>query len=159
MPATYAKVGSPSSSKSGISIIVDTKALSRLAADLRLAAPEAWKACRVALKAAGEIVAADARARTSYSSRIPGSVKVRTTSGGNVKVVAGGARAENAAPIENRGKGFVRHPVFGDREDWTAKNSRPAFLAPALAAHMDEVATAVENAIAIAVERALDSGL
>lgn len=146
----------PTTSKSGgVKVVVDTKALARLARDLRAAAPEAWKACRVSLRAAGEIVAQDARARTSYSSRIPGSIKVRVTSGGNVKVVAGGEAAPDAAAIENRGRGHVRHPVFGDREVWTDKNSRPAFLAPALEAHYEEVADMVTDAVAAAVDRAL----
>jgi hypothetical protein len=146
-----------STSNAGVSISVDTRALSRLAADLRYAAPESWKACRVALKAAGEIVAADARARTSYSDRIPGSIKVRVTRGGNVKVVAGGEAAPDAAAIENRGKGFVRHPVFGDRQVWTDKNSRPAFLAPAFAAHQEEIVELMTEAVTAAVERALDA--
>ena len=65
MPATFTSAKAPRASKSGISIYADTSQLSRLARDLRIAAPEAWKACRVALKAAGNIVAEDARARTA----------------------------------------------------------------------------------------------
>jgi hypothetical protein len=156
MPMTYAKAKAPGTSKTGISIYCDTKALSRLARDLRLASPEVWKATRVALKAAGEIVAADARQRASFSSRIPASIKVRVTSGGQVKVVAGGVQAEDAAPLENKGRaGRFRHPVYGDRENWVEQPARP-FLAPALAAHQDEVAEAIENAVTLAVERALE---
>jgi len=158
MPATYTKASAPGTSKTGVSIVCDTKALSRLAADLRLAAPAAWKGARVALKAAGQIVADDAKSRASFSSRIPGSIKVRVTSGGNVKVVAGGEQAEDAAPLENHGRsGTFRHPVFGG-DTWVDQPSRP-FLAPALAAHEGEVAEAIENAVAEAVERALDGRL
>lgn len=68
------------------------------------------------LRAAGQVVAADARARAgAFSSRIPASVKV---TGGTtmVYIVAGGDTAPNAYPFEY-GKD---HPVFatGDRSTW-----------------------------------------
>lgn len=143
------------SSKSGIPVAVDTRALSRLARDLRAASPEAWKAYRLAVREVAEVVKRDAQSRSSYSKRIPDSMRIRTTAAGNVKLIAGGDAAPNAAAIENRGRGFVRHPVFGDRENWTDKNSHPAFLAPALADHQEEVARAIEDAVYAAVERAV----
>ena len=142
-------------SRSGVSIIADTRSLSRLARDLRRASPEAWKAYRVAVRAAAEVVMRDAKARASFSTRIPGSMKIRVTSGGNVKIVAGGDTAPDAAAIENKGKGFVRHPVFGNRENWTAKSSHPAFMAPAFDAHKEEVLRAIEDAVHAAVVRAI----
>jgi hypothetical protein len=156
MPATYTKARSPGSSKSGVSIIVDTKALSRLAADLRRAAPEAWKTTRVQLRAAGQIVADDWRARASgWSTTVPGSVRVLVTSGGNVKVRAGGPRAPVAAPAENHGRaGTFRHPLFADRNHWYDQKAHPDG-AEALAAHQDEVAQAIENAITATVDRVL----
>jgi bacteriophage HK97-gp10 putative tail-component len=154
----YTKASAPRTSKSGISIYADTKQLSVLARNLRIAAPEAWKACRVSLRAAGNVVASDARSRASYSSRIPASIKVRTTAGGNVKVVAGGPQAEDAAPLENKGRaGTFRHPVFGT-DTWVEQKAQP-FLAPALAAHESEVAQMIEDAVTAAVERAIDGGL
>jgi hypothetical protein len=145
------------SSQSGTPIVADTRQLSKLARDLRKASPEAWKAYRVAVRAAAQIVAEDAKSRASFSHRIPGSIKVRVTSGGNVKVVAGGDAAPDAAPIENKGKGFVRHPTFGRTGpgDWTSKNSHPAYLAPAFDAHKEAVMDAIERAVGDAVERAL----
>jgi hypothetical protein len=133
---------------------VDTRAVSRLAADLAKASPAAWAAARVGLRAAGQIVADDAKLRTSYSSRIEWTIKVRTGRG-NVKVIAGGDAAPNAAPIENKGKGFVRHPVFGNREVWTAKNSHPAFLQPALDSHREEVLDMIEASVNHAVDLAV----
>jgi hypothetical protein len=155
MPTTYTTAKAPRASRSGVAIVADTAQLSRLARDLRIAAPEAWKACRVSLRAMGRLVADDAKERASFSSRIPGSIRVRVTSGGNVKVVAGGAKAPDAAAIENQGRGHVRHPVFGDREVWTDKNSPPAFLAPALDAHREEVMKGIEDAVVAAVERVI----
>ena len=143
-------------SKSGLNIVVDTRSLARLARDLRKAAPDAWKAYRTSVRAVAEVVLEDAKQRASFSSRIPQSMKIRVTAGGNVKIVAGGDAAPDAAAIENRGRGFVRHPVFGNREKWTAKGSHAAFLAPALDAHRDEVAQAIEEAVADAVTRAIE---
>lgn len=155
MPTTYTSVRTPSSSKTGIPVVVDTSQLSRLAKDLRKAAPEAWKAYRVAAKALAQPVLADAKARASYSSRIPQSGKIRVTSGGNIKIIFGGDAAPDAAAIENRGRGFVRHPVFGDRNVWTSKGSHPAFLAPALAARAEEVAKGIEEAVYASVVKAI----
>ena len=137
-------------------MVVDTRSLSRLARDLRKGAPEAWKAYRKSVRAVAEVVKKDAQARASYSKRIPQSMKIRVTAGGNVKIVAGGDAAPDAAAIENKGKGFVRHKVWGHADRWTDKHSHPAFLAPALDAHREEVASAIEAAVYDAVRRAVE---
>ena len=100
-------------STSSADVYVDTRELKDLARDLRKASPELAKGFRTKMKAAGEVVKTEAMARASFSRRIPPSLRVSVTGNGTtVKVVAGGARAANAAAIENRGEGFVRHPVF-----------------------------------------------
>lgn len=145
-------MASSSSSRSGLPVYADTAALSRLARNLRRASPEAWKAYKRTVKVAAEAILADAQRRASYSQRIPPSGRVRVTAGGNVVIEF---TAPDAAPIENKGKGFVRHPVFGNREVWTAKNSHPAFGAPALDAHAAEVVDVVYEALVEAIDRAL----
>jgi hypothetical protein len=117
---------------------VDVTAFKSFAKALRLAAPELATELRKGLRAAGEAVAALARARAEYSTRIPSSIKVQVRNVG-VAVVAGGSKAPNASPIENRGKGYVRHPVFvpknelpGPPGSWTSDGSHPAFLSPAV---------------------------
>lgn len=142
----------------GLPIYADTAALGRLAKNLRAASPAAWKAYKVSVRAAAQVILDDAKANASYSSRIQ-SGKVKVTSGGNVKLVFD---APNAAPIENKGKGFVRHPVFipkdklpGPPGRWTAKHSHPAFAAPAIDAGQEAMLTAIETAITNAVARAL----
>lgn len=147
-------VSTRSASTSGIPIVVDVSALRTLAKALKDVGPEAYKELQAEMKAAGEKVAADARQRVAYSPRIVASIKVRT-SPGNFKVLAGGESAPDAAPIENGGKGYVRHPVFGDRDTWTSKNSKPAFLAPALAANAPEIAAGLDAAISKAVKKVL----
>ncbi len=152
---SYRTPTTPKASQSGVSIVCDTSSLARLARDLRRASPDAWKAYRVSVRAMAQVVLDDARSRAAFSTRIPQSGRIRITSGGNVKVVFGGDLAPDAAAIENKGRGFVRHPVFGDRQDWTDKNSHPAFLAPAFEAHREEVLTAIEEAVIEAVDVAV----
>lgn len=135
-----------------VPIYADTAALSRLSRSLRRASPAVWAAYKVAVREAAEIVLEDMKRRAEFSSRIPQSGRVVVTAGGNVKIVFD---APDAAPIENGGKGKVRHPVYGHRDRWTDTNSHPAFAAPALAAHQDEMLAAIEKALTEAVNRAL----
>lgn len=118
-------------SVSGSSVFIDTSQLKDLGRQLRKGSPELARQMRTGLREVGQVVAEEAKHRASFSKRIPGSIRVRTTSGFSVSVVAGDGNATDAAPIENKGKGFVRHPVFGNRDVWTSKGSHPAFLAPA----------------------------
>lgn len=110
---------------------VDVSDFSRFAKVLRKKAPESATKMRKGLRASGMIVSERTKANASFSSRIPGSVSVRT-SGASVSVTAGGTKAPNAAPIENKGKGYVRHPVFGDMSNWTGKNSHGPWFTPAV---------------------------
>jgi hypothetical protein len=112
--------------------------MKRLAFDLKAAAPEAAKMSSRRMREAAEIVAADARDRVSYSKQIK--VKTSVTAVFRAAVVATG---RPAAPIENGGKGFVRHPVFGNYDNWTSKGSHPAYLAPALDSNIEEIASVV----------------
>jgi len=133
-------------SRSGTLVTLDLSGLRDFATAVRKASPELRKALRAGLKEGGDIVADEARARSSWSSRIPGSIRVRTA-GIRVSVVAGGAKAPDGAPYENKGlPGQFRHPVFaqGDRASWTWVNqkARP-FLRPAAEATAPEVADKV----------------
>lgn len=136
---------------------IDARSIARASREVRRAAPEAWKALRARLLVIGNAVAEDVRADASYSTRIPGSVKVRVTAGGNVKVVMGGDAAPNAVPIENGGRGFVRHPVYG-HDVWTAKNSRPAPMLPAYAKRAEWAAREMERAYLDTFIRVFESG-
>lgn len=140
--------------QTGVPIYADTAALSRLSHDLIAAAPLVWAECRLALREAGEVVAADARNRASYSDKIPGSIKVATR-GAVVKVRAGGDAAPNAAPLENKGRGNPRHPLFGNRNYWYTNTGTPAFLAPALDAKREVVAEMIATAVGNATDRAI----
>lgn len=104
-------------------------------ADLSQIPRELRRDLRPALKRAGEHVAQDARARASWSRRIPGAISVRVRFGAKtqgVAVVVSRKRAPHARPYEGiSGSGRVfRHPLFGRRDRWFAQATRP-FLAPA----------------------------
>jgi len=120
------------------SFSINTNSLKELARDLEETVPGTKRALTVSIKESAEIVATEARGLSSWSSRIPGSIRVL---GSNQKVVvrAGGAKAPHAAPYENHGfPGTFRHPLFGDRDHWYPQAARP-FLTPALANKSDEL--------------------
>jgi len=126
---------------------IDTKALRSFAKALRVAEPALAKGLRLAYRAAGDEVASDARRRADYSTRIPGSIRVRTTQTAAVSVIAGGPQALDAAPLEHQGlPGSFRHPVFGNRAVWVDQTARP-FLHPALEAKGEEAKAAVAAAL------------
>jgi hypothetical protein len=135
-------------SRYGASIYIDTHELKDLARDLRKFRPESYKEFRGQMKKAALIVVAEARGRARYSKQIPPSIKPSLTASGTaVSIKAGGTRAPNAAPIENKGKGFVRHPVFGDVENWTSAGSHPAFLSPSVDAKAEELTETVAEVV------------
>ena len=145
-------------SHTGLPVAVDVEAIRVLAADLRRVSPAAWAATKVALAKGGELVLRDAQANASYSSRIPASGVVQVSATGGVRVRFGGDEADDAAPIENKGKGFVKHPVFGNRGVWTAKNSHPAFLAPAVNKNRVQILAIVERAVGDRVQKIVEGG-
>lgn len=143
----------------GAIIDIDVGALRAAAEQMRATIPAAHAAAKVALAAGGELVKNTAASNASYSQRIPGSIRVQVTSGLVVNVIAGGDAAPDAAPIENRGKGFVRHPVFGNRQVWTAKNSHPAFLTPAGRSNEAAIVALYEKTVGDAVRDVFERGM
>jgi hypothetical protein len=112
---------------------VDTTDFKKFAKALRKGAPQLALEMKNDIRAIGEVVAADARERASFSKRIPASVKVRVAST-TVSVVAGGKNAPDAEVFENKGKeGNFRHPLFGDKTHWYTQKAHP-FLRPAVVA-------------------------
>lgn len=110
------------------------------------AAPAIAAGLKVGLRSAAEMVAVEARSRSRWSERIPGSIRT-TTRLASARVTAGGPKAPEAAPLNNRGRGGTfRHPVFGDPSVWVDQEARP-FLQPALGAKADAVADAIANGV------------
>lgn len=134
----------------------DTSSLRKLGSQLRKSQPAMYRATQKGLRVVGDRVAKRATTNAeAFSTRIPPTVKSRVSGLNSVIVSAGGTAAPNAKPIENHGKGHVRHPVFGDREAWTDKNSPPAFLLPAATADLSRDAEAVAAALQVQVEKIL----
>lgn len=147
--------------KSG-GIGIDTTDFRVVAKALRLAGGQTAKNLRRGLRAAGEIVATEARAISSANSKkIPPTIKVRVTST-TVSVVAGGNGVPEAGLFEmgNAGRsasGTFRHPVFGDKEVWVDQPMHP-FLKPAAANKENELETAVVAVLDDAVKTITFSG-
>lgn len=147
----------------GEMIVADTRGMDRLARNLKAASPAAYKGARKGLRAAAVPVLTRAQTNAAYSSRIPQTGRIIVTAGLVVRVVFGGQNAPDAAPIENDGKGFVRHPTFSPRPDvpekvgWTDENSKPAFLEPARAATEEQVAVTVTGVVEQAIADTVNS--
>jgi hypothetical protein len=122
-----------------------------IARDMRNLTPETRKAVRPKLRQAGQLVANDAKQRASWSSRIPSSIRVRTSfreNRENVKVLAGDSNSPHARPYEGlgvRGATF-RHPVYGNRDNWVSQETRP-FLFPAAEANQVAAADLISSAL------------
>jgi hypothetical protein len=136
---------------------VDLSNLKRFARDCKLADPALAKEFLNALKDAGEIVAIEARKKANAfpgkhrTTRISSSIKVRRR-GTVVKIQAGGPGAPEAGPLEfgsQGNNGQLRHPLFGDYDNWHSQPSHP-FLAPAAEEAMPAVELAVLGAVDIA---------
>jgi hypothetical protein len=131
--------------------VTDVDPAVQIARDLRALPQETRKAVRPLLRQAGELVAQEARGLASWSTRIPASVRVRTSFRENregVKVVAGGPAAPHARPYEglsSRGDTF-RHPVFGNTDVWVSQETRP-FIFPAAEAKSEEVTGLIRAAL------------
>lgn len=123
---------------------IDTTSLKKLIRDLEESEPGIIKETNVALREGAALVAGEARALASWSSRIPNSVRV-LGSGARTVVKAGGSGAPHAAAYEHLGApGVFRHPVFGNRSVWVQQQARP-FLAPALIHQEPHVINEVVN--------------
>lgn len=123
-----------------------------IARDMRALEPETRKAMRPALRLGGQMVAREAAVRSSWSTRIPASIRVEVSFRENregVRIRMGGPNAPHARPYENLGEqGDFRHPVF-TREVWVAQAARPALFpaardtAPTVTAYFREQMDAV----------------
>lgn len=88
-----------------------------------------------------------------YSERIPPSIHAVRTRGLQAFVRAGGPNAPHAKAIENHGEGQVSHYTFG-KLPYTKKNSRPAYMQPALEVGAVVLQQRTEEAIKVGLFRA-----
>ena len=140
----------------GVAITANTEQMKTLSLALKRAPIGVHKAALAALRAEMKVVMADASNRASFSDRITSSMKI-VGSGLRIRGQAGAGNGWIAVPIENRGEGNVTHPVFGNLhgQESTNKNSHPAFMAPALEAHREEVIEVLTDAVYAEVLKSL----
>lgn len=119
---------------------VDASTVKAFAVNCKRVAPELHREFLAVLSSAGEIVAAEMRVQSAFSSRIPATVRVRRR-GTRVRVLAGGDGAPGAAALNNGGHGGTfRHPVFGHYDQpWAVQAAHP-FAETSGEAKTDEVA-------------------
>jgi hypothetical protein len=128
----------------------------RLFADrLRDVAPTARVALSRNIRKAADELTGEIKRRSAWSSRIPRAVYLKTRYGARssgVRIGINARLAPHARPLEfpNRG-GMVRHPVFGNRENWVETSGRPFFFR-AVKAKQDAVLGKVESAIDEAIK-------
>lgn len=107
---------------------IDTSDMEKCARDLAEAGAMLHEVVPVAVKAGAETAAVQARALSSWSTRIPGSIHV-AAAGDTAFVKAGGASAPHASVFEHGGSpGTFHHPTYG-HEPVVPQQARP-FLAP-----------------------------
>lgn len=108
------------------------------------------------LRPVGEITVAAVRRNASWSSRIPGAVSLRIAFRGKdpgLIITVDRHKAPHARPYEGFMASSFRHPVFGDRDTWVTQDVR-RFVWPAVQETQQEVADAVDEAIAAAFHAA-----
>lgn len=134
-------------------------AASQLARDLHKMSRAQRKALRARILPLAGPLLTDARARASWSTRIPAAISVRPVvdhARGRVGVQlrVSVADAPHARPYEGLSRqgssSYFRHPVFGDRDaEWVPQETRP-FAWPAVVARGKDL----RNAAAAAAEDA-----
>lgn len=124
--------------------------IERLIHDMGRIPDDLRKKLRPQLRAAGRLVADDAKLRASWSTRIPRAIGVRTSftkTRPGVSVVVNRKKAPHGRPFEHGGEpGKFRHPVYGNRRVWVSQTARP-FLAPAMRAKADAAGRRITEAV------------
>ena len=123
---------------------VNTDGLGQLAKFLKAAADGTDKRLKLGLKNAGSIAANKAKGNASWSTKLPGSVKV-SVSQRAVAITAGGRNAPEAISYEVHGK----HPVWSkNRKRWNKTPLKRPFMKPAATQTAPQVAGAILEAVA-----------
>lgn len=84
---------------------------------------------RPLLRKTGQGALMAVRSNASWSTKIPAATRLQITLAGKrpgVAVVTNRHKAPGARPLEHQGRrGRLRHPVFGNRENWVTQPSNP----------------------------------
>lgn len=131
---------------------LDTRAVAKLARDLKVAEPALRRELLARMRGAGRIVQEAVKEEASFSTRIPQATYVRSTyavKGARIRVGVDKNKAPEARPINNNDReGTFRHPVWADttktRAQWTwvSQTAQP-FMGRAANRTREEVTAAV----------------
>lgn len=116
--------------------------------DLRQIPAKVRQQMRPTLVKAAEPMLRDAKRNASWSSRIPGAIRLAVTKKG-VTIVVSASKAPHARAYEGISSdrtGNFRHPVHGHEDRWVTQRQRP-FLMPAVNAHKDDVEPAIRQMV------------
>lgn len=142
----------------GIDLGADLSALIR---DMREIPGDTGREMGKTMKRSAKSILQDAKARASWSSRIPGALSTRVTgksaSSPGVDLVGKTGRAPHMRPYEGWTKGgkqaSFRHPLFGNRNYWYSQPARP-FITPAISKGVKQFRKDVADAAVSAYKKA-----
>lgn len=133
-------------SAEAVTLTVTSSDLSKLYADLKGVEGNLRVELRHGVVAGMKPMQAAVKSAASFSTRIPGSIKTKTSFSArkaSVAIFADPNIAPEAAPINNKGKGGTfRHPVYGNRDVWVSEKARPFFTEP-IRAHLPDAERAI----------------
>lgn len=137
-------------------VSVDNKVADKIAHDMARLPEELRKSIRPKLREAATAVVRDAKVRSSWSGRIPNTIRAQTSfrlDREGVIVIAGGKNTPHARLYESvGGHAYFRHPVYAKGTNrakwrWVAQATRPYFFVAARA-HQAETDEAMLAALA-----------
>lgn len=134
----------------------DAKEFLALAESFRDVPDELRKHVTHRLQPVGQRTVEAVRRNASWSSRIPGAVRLRVAFRGKdpgLIISVDRHQAPHARPYEGFLASSFRHPVFGDTDTWVSQDAR-RFVWPGVLETQQEVADAVDEAIAAAFHAA-----
>jgi cation diffusion facilitator CzcD-associated flavoprotein CzcO len=126
--------------------------VAKASAELRAMSKDVRKEIRPRIREAAQPMVAQAKANASWSTRIPGAIRMSIAKRG-VDIKVSRKKAPHARPYEGITRsGKFRHPVFGNRDRWVSQATRP-FLDPAVRQHRDKVRRALVDLVDDAARR------
>lgn len=133
-----------------VTLALAGNAVRRLRRDMGRIPPEVARGLRPAMRDAGQDLITDARRRASWSTRIPGAMRLATSftrRHAGVSLVVNRHKAPHARPYEGiRGNASFRRPVFGNRQVWVVTQTRP-FAGPAVDLHARSAVAAINRVV------------
>lgn len=127
----------------------------KLVNDIRKIGGQVPRELNKTFKRAAEPVAQQAQANASWSTRIPGAIKVKVAQSRRfpgAQIVVDKDKAPHSRLYEfgsGRRSTSFRHQVFGNEDNWVEQSTRP-FIRPALVAKGDGFIKACDDAVDIA---------